>query len=269
MSLRPTSRDWRLAATDLRRGFAAWQIWFLLGMSDIRQRYKRSRFGQFWITLSMAIFIGGIGLVYSQLFNTPIDRYVPYLAVSYTVWVLISGIMTEATTAFSSSAVYLRQDALPKTIFILRVLVRNSISFLHNIVLVPIVFLLFGVNPGFTWLLALPGLAILLVVAFLVAMLLGILSTRFRDLPQIIQNLVQMLFFVTPVMWLPDQMGRHMWMVVELNPAATLLRLVTEPMSGHVPSAGLYGYAFGIIVVLAAIAAPLFARFRARIVYWL
>ncbi|WP_334175126.1 ABC transporter permease [Pseudoxanthobacter sp.] len=269
MSLRPTSRDWRLAAIDLRRGFAAWQIWFLLGMSDIRQRYKRSRFGQFWITFSMAIFIGGIGLVYSQLFNTAIDTYVPYLAVSYTVWVLISGIITESTTAFSSSAVYLRQDALPKTIFILRVLVRNSISFLHNVVLVPLVFLIFQVNPGFTWLLAFPGLVLLLAAAFLLALLLGVLSTRFRDLPQIVQNLVQMMFFVTPVMWQPDQMGRHMWLVVDFNPAAIFLRLVTEPMSGHVPPLSLYGYALAIIAVLAALVAPLFARFRARIVYWL
>ncbi|SHO66930.1 lipopolysaccharide transport system permease protein [Pseudoxanthobacter soli DSM 19599] len=269
MSLIPTSRDWRLANADFINGIRRWQIWYLLGVSDIRQRYKRSRFGQFWITFSMAIFIAGIGFVYSFLFHQPIHEYIPYLSINYIVWSLISGIMTDGTTAFTSSAVFLRQDALPRTVFVLRLLVRNLIAFGHNIIILPIVFLLFEVVPSWTVVLAIPGLLLLLVAGFLLALLFGLLSTRFRDLPQIIQNLIQVLFFVTPVMWRPDQMGGQVRFVVELNPVGAFLRLVTEPLHGQVPDLMTYGYAFVIIAVLFLLTWPLFARFRARVVYWL
>src|SRR5947208_10769178 len=60
------------ARGDLRRGFTDWRMWLLLGMNDIRQRYQRSRVGQFWITLSMLVTIAALGGVYSYLFRMSI-----------------------------------------------------------------------------------------------------------------------------------------------------------------------------------------------------
>src|SRR4029077_11802271 len=52
---RPKMGGHRVAAAraDLARGVSRWRLWLLLGLNDIRQRYQRSRVGQFWITLSM------------------------------------------------------------------------------------------------------------------------------------------------------------------------------------------------------------------------
>lgn len=261
-------RDWTLAADDLWRGLSSWYLWTLLGVSDIRQRYKRSRFGQFWITLSMAIFVGGIGLVYGYLFNQPMREYIPYLAANMVVWTFLSGVMTDSTGTFVEAGVFLRQDALPKTVFVMRVLVRNLIGMAHNLIIIPVVFLLFGVVPSWTIILALPGLALTLVAAYLVTLGLGILSARFRDLPQIIQNLVQLAFFITPVLWRTEQLGENgSW--VQFNPFATFLRVVAEPIHGQVPSAQTYIAALVIIALLLLGTWPLFARFRARVVYWL
>lgn len=268
MILHVTPRDWRLAASDLVRGLAAWHIWALLGISDIRQRYKRSRFGQFWITLSTGIFVGGIGIVYAFLFEQPVREYIPYLAVNIVVWTLIAGTITDSTTAFVNASVYLRQDALPKAVFVMRVLVRNLIAFAHNLIIIPIVFLAFGIVPSPVALLAIPGLALTLIAGFLVTLACGILCTRFRDLPQIVQNLMQLAFFVTPVMWRPDQLGPSAW-YVGLNPFAIFVRIVAAPMQGQVPDPSTYASAIGIIAVLFGLTWPLFARFRARIVYWL
>jgi ABC-type polysaccharide/polyol phosphate export permease len=269
MSLRPSKRDWKLARSDLSSGVRAWQMWMLLGVSDIRQRYKRSRFGQFWITLSMGVFVGGIGIVYAFLFKQAVHDYIPFLAVNYVVWTLISGVIADSTTAFVQASVFLRQEALPKTAFVMRVLVRNLIAFAHNLVIIPLVFLAFGVIPSPVALLAIPGLALLLVAAFLVTLILGILCTRFRDLPQIVQNLLQIAFFVTPVMWRVDQMGGQAHLLVGLNPFAAFLRVVAEPIHGRVPGLAVYASALLVIAILVAFAWPLFARFRARIVYWL
>ena len=269
MSLVPTRRDWNLAVRDLIDGFSAWNIWFLLGISDIRQRYKRSRFGQFWITLSMGIFIGGIGIVYSVLFNQPVRQYIPYLAVNITIWTLISGAIGESGIVFTQASMYMRQDALPKTIFVMRLLVRNLVVLAHNLVIVPLAFAVFLFAPSVRIIAALPGTLILFIALFLITLVLGILSTRFRDLPQIVQNALQLLFFVTPIMWRADQMSPNRQELIFLNPFASLLRIVADPILGHIPPAETYVSTLAFILVLALVALPLFARFRARIVYWL
>lgn len=268
-SLRPKRRDWDLARRDLVGGLAAHDIWMLLGTNDIRLRYNRSKFGQFWITLSMAIFIGGIGFVYSTLFGQPMQDYLPFLAVNITIWTLISGTIIDSSTVFTQAAVFMRQDALPRTVFVLRLMVRNVIVLAHNLVIVPLAFLIFLVRPSWTVVLAVPGLAIVLVALFFITLVLGVLATRFRDLPQIVQNGMQLFFFVTPIMWRSDQLKDQRELVILLNPFASLLRIVSDPLLGRVPPVESYATAGVFVVILAAIALPFFARFRARLVYWL
>lgn len=269
MSLIPVTRDWQLAAKDVRRGLGDWHVWLLLGLTDIRQRYMRSRLGQFWITLSMALFVAGIGTVYSVLFKQDISTYLPYLAVNYVVWSLIQGILADACYVFTQAAVYLRQEAMPRTTFVMRLLVRNLIMFAHNLIIVPIVFVIFGIVPRWEMLAAIPGLMLFLIASYPVVMLLGALSTRFRDMPVIITNLLQIAFFVTPVMWHVEQLGDMANVMIGLNPFAIFMRIVSEPLNGRIPGWPTYTIALVSTVAIYAIAAPFFARFRARIVYWL
>jgi ABC-type polysaccharide/polyol phosphate export permease len=259
------ARAWR----DVRDGLESWRIWWLLGIGDIRQRYRRSRVGQFWITLSVAVFITAIGVVFSTLFKQPIAQYLPYLATSYITWTLISGIILDSTSAFIQAESFLRQQAMAKSTFILRVLVRNLVAFGHNVVVLPIVFLIFGVAPSWTWLAALGGLLLIIVAGFLASLILAILCTRFRDLPQIVQNFVQVMFFVTPITWQSNLLGEQSPYIVDLNPFAAFLRIVSEPLLGRMPGLSAYALALLTIAVLALVACPLFRRYRPRIVYWL
>lgn len=268
-SLRPSLRDWRLAVADIVHGLYAWPTWGLLGINDIRQRYRRSRIGQFWITLSLGIFVGSIGSIYSMLFGREVEDYVPYFATNYVIWSFISSTIVDCTSIFVQSAGYLRQEALSKTIFVMRLLVKNFMILAHNVVVIPIVFIVFSVMPGPSLVLAIPGLFLLGLAGFATALIFGVLCTRFRDLPQVIQSLLQIGFFLTPVLWRPEQLPPDARLVVAINPLAAYLHIVTEPMLGQIPSLGTYARAFAATVILFAIALPLFARFRARIVYWL
>ena len=269
MSLQPTSRDWRLALLDVSRSASGWHIWALLGVNDVRLRYKRSRFGQLWITLSTAIFIAGIGVVYGGLFHHNVRDYIPFLAVNMTVWTLISGSISDGAMTFIEASSYMKQDALPKTSFVMRIMVRNIVAFAHNLIIIPFVFLLFGIVPSPVALLAIPGFMVLLIAVFLLVLSLGILCTRFRDLPQIVANIMQLAFFVTPIMWQMDQLGDRAEYIKIFNPFAAFLQIVSEPVQGRVPGSETYLAAFIYLAVLSLVAWPLFARFRSRIVYWL
>ncbi len=266
---RPWIREWRLAGLDLVRCFKGWHVWALLGVSDIRLRYKRSRFGQFWITLSMAFFVAGIGAVYGGLFHQNIHDYIPYLAVNMTIWTLIQTSISDSCQAFIEAAPYLRQEALPKSTFIMRVMVRNLMAFGHNLIIIPLIFILFLYTPGLVAFLAIPGLLLVLAGIFMASMILSLLCTRFRDLPQIIGNLLQLAFFVTPVMWHIEQLGANSVYVEVFNPFASFLRVVSEPLLGHVPELHTYATVLISLCILTLIAWPVFAKYRARIVYWL
>jgi len=258
------------AGNDLADGFRSWRIWWTLGANDIRQRYRRSRLGQFWITLTMAVFVLTIGVVYSTLFSIALAEYIPHLAVNLIVWNLMTGIVGEAPDVFVSSKGYIQQENIAKTVFVLRSLVRNVLAFLHNAVLIPIVLVALGYLPApGSILLSLLGLALFLLNGLFLSLIIGVVGTRFRDTTQIVVNLMQVAFFISPIMWRPRQIAEDMSWIVDLNPFANHLVLISEPLFGRVPDAYHYLFVVGLTLVLGTVALLIFARFRARIVYWL
>jgi ABC-type polysaccharide/polyol phosphate export permease len=257
------------ARTDLQRGLTDWRMWLLLGMNDIRQRYQRSRVGQFWITLSMLVTIVALGVVYSYLFRMSLGEYLPSLATGVVVWGLISATVMDACTVFTGAESYLRQVPMPKSIFVHRMLVRNLVTFAHNVTIVPLLYLAFGILPGWPILLVPVGIAIVTVNGFWIGLLVGTLCTRFRDLPQIVGSAMQIAFFITPVMWKQEQLPHEASWIVDVNPLASLLRLIRDPLLGVVPKPSAYLMGIGLLLAGYGVAIPVFARYRARIVYWL
>lgn len=258
-----------LAAHDIRLGLEDWRAWLLLGMNDIRQRYRRSRLGQFWITLSMAVTIVTLGVLYAYLFNMQLQDYLPYLAVGMVAWGTISNLVTESCSVFTGAEIYLRQVPMPKTVFIHRMLVRNAVTLAHNAVILPPLFFFFNVPVTWAMPLALVGILLVVLNGFWVGLVVGTLCARFRDMPQMIGSLMQIVFYLTPIMWRPSQIVEHLAWLADYNPFASLLSLVRDPLLGQLPR--LWDCeVVGIVTILGYLVAfPFFARFRARIVYWL
>jgi len=259
----------KLARRDVSVGLTDWRVWLLLGMNDIRQRYRRSRLGQFWITLAMAIQIGTLGFLYSYLFHLPVAQYLPYLGTSFVVWGLLSSIILESCSVFIAAEGYLRQVPMPKSIYVHRMLVRNVVTFLHNLVIIPPLYLFFHVPVSATQLLALAGILVLLLNGIWVGLFLGTLCARFRDMPQIMVSLVQIAFYLTPVMYRRVQLPSKWQGLFALNPFQSFLDIVREPMLGSPPPLIAWEISGLITIVGFAVTAVFFSRFRARIVYWL
>src|SRR3954470_7376510 len=88
----------RKAVTDLADGLEQRELWITLGWHDIRQRYRRSFVGPFWLTLSMGLMIAGLAYLYAGLMNQNLERYLPYVATGMIVFSLISSLATEGST---------------------------------------------------------------------------------------------------------------------------------------------------------------------------
>jgi ABC-type polysaccharide/polyol phosphate export permease len=258
-----------VALSDLALGLAQWRVWWVLGLNDIRQRYRRSTLGQFWLTISIAATIAGVGIVFGVIFNQRLESYIPFLGIGLVIWALLAGLINELATSFISAETHLRSYPTPRSAVIYRTIMRNLLVSAHNFLIVPLLLLLFQIPLTPVSLLALPALGVIALNGVWIGLLIGPLSARFRDLPQIIANVVQLAFFVTPVMYRPSQLQERLWVVTDLNPFASFLEIVRAPLLGEMAAAHHYLMVALCTLIGFAVAIPFYARFRGRIVYWL
>ena len=255
------------AVADLAAGLRRWRLAAVLARLDIRNRYRGSVLGPFWMTASMAVMIGGIGLLYSTLFKMSLRDYLPWLGVSLLVWNTINQIVVDACTSFSNAEGVIRQVPLPYTVHVLRFVFRNAIVAAHSLPLILVVFLVCGLIPGPQAVLAIPGLALLAVNAFAIGLFLGMVCARFRDIPQIVINVMQLFFFMSPVLWKPELLG-EMQVLLPLNPFFVLMETVRGPLVEGGTRLIIWLAALLYTAITSGIAFVFFVRFRGRIAFW-
>jgi lipopolysaccharide transport system permease protein len=263
------SAPFRTCWFDIMQGLQEWRSWFMLALMEVKRRYRRSTLGQFWLTLSMAATIAGIGLTFSVIFNQSTSSYIPFLGIGLIVWTLVSGLINDLAISFISAETYLQGYPGPRSFVIFSTIARNVITAAHNLLLVPLLLLIFQIPLTWATLLVIPGFFLILLNSVWIGMLIGPLCTRFRDLPSVITSVMQLIFFLTPIMFRPAQVQERLWVLTHLNPFSSFLEITRTPLLGGVPDAHHYILALIFTIGGYAVAIPFYARFRGRIVYWL
>jgi ABC-2 type transport system permease protein/lipopolysaccharide transport system permease protein len=238
-----------------------------MGWQDIRQGYRGSILGPFWLTISMGVMVGALGLLYSAILKMEVTTYLPFLALGFLFWGLISSLITDGTSAFVKAEGILLQVRMPLSVHVLRSVTRNFVIFLHNSIIGVAVLVIFAVPQSIYSLVSLIGLVLILLNGFWATMLFGMLCTRFRDIGPIVANLTQLIFFMTPIIWTPETLGEHAW-IMYLNPVYAFIEIARGPLLGHVIPAPIWAMAIGVTVVGFVVTFVAFVRFRARIPFW-
>jgi ABC-2 type transport system permease protein/lipopolysaccharide transport system permease protein len=263
----PSNQTVSLAMQDVVQGLRDYELWTTIGWHDIRQRYRRSVVGPFWITISMAAMIVGISYMYSGLFDQQFFHYISYVAMGIIVFSLISTIVNEAADVFISSARIILQTKVPFSVYVYRMIWRNILLFAHNFIIYCLLVLFGFISIGPQALLAVAGLLFIVFNGVWIGLLLGPLSARFRDVPPIISSLMQLAFFLTPVFWRPEQMqGRQVFVI--LNPFYYMVDMVRMPLLGQVPPPHLWYVSIAMCCIGTIVGIVFFARYRRRIAYW-
>lgn len=267
----PTKRthenDFRDAVTDLVSGLVHWPQWLTLGNHEVIQRYQRSVLGPFWISLSMAITVAGLGTVYSLVLDQSLETYLPYLAAGLVVWNFISSCMLEGCNAFIGNERSIKQINVPFSAYVYRIVWRSLISFLHNAMVFVVIALYYPTGAGWFMLLAIPGLAILLLNLGWIAMVLALLSARYRDVPQIVGSFIGLAFLVTPILWMPGH-GVMINRIVQANPLYYGVELIRGPLLATPPELVVWLGALLVALCGWIIALASLSRYRWRISYW-
>lgn len=256
------------AARDLLEGLRAWESWGMLGWHDIRQRYRRSTLGPFWITITMGATIGPIGLIFGVLLGQNVTKFMPFVASGMIIWALLSTLLTDGCLVFTSSEQIIRQIKLPYSLHVFRMVWRTLIVFAHNIWVYVATIVIFAAWPGFNVLWAIPGLFLIVINGVWVSLLLALACARFRDIPLIVVSVLNLLYLATPIVWMPESLRGHHTFIYELNPLYHLLELVRAPLLGLAPDPINWEVGVGMAAVGWAVTFVIFARYRWRIPYW-
>lgn len=260
----------RLVYQDFHEGVTLWRLVWALAFSDIRLRYRGSAIGPFWMTISTGVQIGAMAVVYADLFHTDIRTYLPFLTVSMIIWGYLSSLINDGCSCFVGAEGLIKGTRMPFMVHAMRSILRDTIVFGHNVIVVIIVLLVMRVHQSFYTLLVIPGFLLWILNGLAISLALGAICARFRDIPQIVGAVMQIAFFVTPVMWSADVLKAHKKaeMLIHLNPFLYMLDIIRNPLLGQPVSGVEIARALLVSAIIIAGSLLIFARTRGRIAFW-
>ncbi|RBY96438.1 ABC transporter permease [Blastococcus sp. TF02-8] len=270
-----SGRTYGAALDDLRTGWAQRELWAHLGWQDIRQRYRRSVLGPIWISITMAVTAIALGILYAGLFENDLSRQLPNILVGFIIWGFISGCIAEGSEVFIANNGLITHLPAPLSVHVYRLVWRQTLFFAHNLVVYVIMLVVFRQDLHWSSLSAIPAFLLLVVNGLWVALLLGIVTTRFRDMAPIIGSVVQLAFFMTPIVWIyqdflqsPNPSIAERARLAELNPFLHFVEMLRRPMLGQPQELRYWIVVLVITVVGWALALSTLRRYRARVSYW-
>lgn len=259
--------QFKLACQDLKKTFLQSELWLHLGSMDVKQRYRRSVLGPWWISLSLLIFVMMMGAVFSRLFHQQLDEYMLFFTAGFVFWTFLSGSVIESADLFKVHAGFIKQTSLPYHTYIFKFFVRQSVCLFHNLVVFVLVCLFFKFTPGWKVVLMIPGFFLFLLNVYWICLCASVVCTRFRDMVPIITSCVQVAFFITPISWMPKLLDQNPG-VLRYNPLTYLLDIVRSPLLGQEPAVISWVVSFCLALVGCFVSFMLFSKHRARIAFW-
>jgi ABC-type polysaccharide/polyol phosphate export permease len=253
---------------DIREAFGKYLTWWHLGVLDLKQRYRRSILGPWWITINMLIFIGAMGIVFGRVLSQNLTTYFPFFTTGFLLWSFVSSTIIESTEMFKMHSGYIKQMNLPFNLYALKFFTKNFLIFAHNFVVYFIIIAIFRVNPGWAAFLAIPGIVLLLLNLYWISLLVALISTRFRDMVPLVTSSMQLLFFVTPISWMPKLVGENS-IIVKFNPIVYFIDVIRSPLLGELPPANYWIINCSIAVAGILGSLTVLRTVKPRIAFWI
>lgn len=257
------------ATVDLLNGIVEWRPWYTLGLAEVKQRYRRSSLGPLWVTISMATQVFVMGYLLSHLFNQPSNKYLPYISISLIIWSLFSSIVTEGSMVFNSMSGVILQVRRPYFSYVMLIIWKNILVSLHTIPIFFIVFLGYHFFPDKNYWLLIPGLMLLLLNASWIALLLGIVSARYHDIPPTISNLMSILVWLTPIYYQTEQLSDKAKFLIYLNPLTSVIQVSRDTFLNMPPNLSVWLVASFTALLGWSITIFVFARVKQKISIWI
>ena len=259
-ALTSSLRDWS-------RSFQLSTLWYNLALEDLRDRYRRTVLGLTWIIFSFALFVGVKVLVFGQLTAVSAAEFGLFVTLGFGLWTYINAMVMDACTAYIHSRPWILGTSTPYPVFLLQAVLRNWMIF--SLILVVMAAALYWKptpwTPAMLW--AIPGLLVYLLSSVWVAAILAPLCARYRDFYHAVQTGMRLIFFATPILWMPASSGK-LALIARLNPISHFVAIVRDPLMYDRVPIDSWMLVLAINVAGLLVAALIYAGTRRRIPHW-
>ncbi len=256
---------------DLADSMRAPGFWLYGAWIDTNIQYRSQALGAFWMVASTIVFVGVLGTLYSQVLNIGDDRYYAHLATGYVLWSFIQMGLTKSGRIYSKERSMIQNGYVKYTNYVLRLFTGQLINLSYNLLVVAGAIALTPVvltSAIFILLLTIP---LFLLAVLGMGFLLSVVGARYSDLPELIQTIMRLGFFVTPIIWVATATGKGALIgpFLYLNPFYYLIKIIRGPLVyGEVPwlEIGAVAAAIPVIWILASLA---YSRAKPYIPLWI
>lgn len=247
------------------------KIAFVLASLDVKQRYARSFLGPFWITITTFIIVFALAVIFGNLFGGEINQYLLYITVGIIFWSFITATISEMCTAFISCESLIKQLNIPIWIYPLRITIRNLYILVHNIIIIPLVYVYLDITANIEQVVfSFFGVLLLSLNLLGLGTVLAFICARFRDVQPITQNLLQLMFYITPILWSIDQIKqRTMIDILLYNPMVYIIDAIRGPLISVWIDHNSFYYSSFFASLLLISAYLVYNKYHKDVVYWL
>ena len=246
-------------------------FWLHLANAELKYKFRRSRLGLLWTMINPLMLMLMITLIFGNLFGIPMLDFAPYVFSGLIVWDFILGSALAGCNSLLVSEAYIKQFRHPLAIYPLKTTLVQVATF---IIAVQAMFLWLLVTDPTNLLLGVITLPITILCLFLlgwpIAILTSSVNLKYRDFAQVLGLIMQLLWYMSPVFFMPEMFrARQLVALLEYNPVTHILNLVRAPLlDGSLPSAIDFGYVFGLIILLYALAIWRMRRVEKTLIYY-
>lgn len=243
-----------------------------LTKTDFKLRYQGSVLGYLWALLRPLLMFAILYIVFAKLlqFGNDIPHYPVYLLTGTVLWSFFTECSQQGIQAMVGRGDLIRKISFPKYIVTVSTTLTAVINLLINLVVIVIFALINGVAPSFSWLLVLPLIFELYLLALGISFLLGSINVKYRDIGSIWDVLIQALFYAVPIIYpiaMVAETSTWAAKVILLNPIAQVIQDVRWSLitPATVTTSGFVGVwaelvAMGIVLVIFVIGALVFRK---------
>lgn len=256
------------AAVDLGSGLSRYPNARYLAVETMKNQYRRTVLGPWWITAQSALYTLGLALIFGQIQHTPLRDFLPFVSTGYLFFLLLNGLVSSAVAAFTGASSVITSTRQPLTGLVLRDVTVQFLQFGHNAVILMVIFAIGLIAPSATLLLVPVLLAVTAVNAFALTCWLGPLVARYRDVGPAVLSVLQVSIFFTPVFYKSRGLTGGAATLIQLNPFGYFINAFRSMVVGDLPSLTDVAVLGGITVANLVLGAVVFAGTRSRIPYW-
>ena len=246
--------------------------WLYTSWIEILLDYRSTALGPLWISVGTALFVFVIGSLYGRVvLSGDSNIYLAHLAVGLVLWYFLNKTIVTGCRVFLVNRSTILDGATTYPNVLLKLVSTNLILLAHNTLVIVLVFLYLGLVPSVTALLLIFTVPLVIANILWMCVIAAILGTRYVDFQETTQSAFRLLFFLTPILWIPHEhvRGAIVDAAIYLNPFYYLIEVIRGPLIyGRIPLMEI-----GVVLIALPIgwllASVLYKRTRTSIALWL